>query len=139
MLARIGVRLTLNIQPRMRYFARVSGPGYMTNFFMLGWLPNTYDAYSALYNLAGSRNGTRGVFNDGGYSNPAFDALLDRVFVEQNPVTRQADIVAASGLLHDDAAFVPLHQQEVVWAARDNIELAQPADNSFPLRLVRVK
>ncbi len=139
MLARIGVRLTLNIQPRMRYFARISGPAYETSFFMLGWLPNTYDAYSALFNLAGSRDGPRGVFNDGGYANPAFDALLDRILVEQSPAKRQAAIVAASRILHDNSAFVPLHQQEVVWAARDNIELKQLADNSFPLRFVRVK
>ncbi len=139
MLARIGVRLTLNIQPRMRFFARISGPRYETSFFMLGWLPNTYDAFSALYNLAGTRDGTRGVFNIGGYSNPDFDTLLERMFVEQNPAVRQADIIAASKLLHDESAFVPLHQQEIVWAARDNIELKQMADNSFPLRLVRVK
>jgi peptide/nickel transport system substrate-binding protein len=33
---------------------------------------------------------------------------------------------------------LPLHQQTVVWAARQNVTLQQLADNVFPLRFVRV-
>jgi peptide/nickel transport system substrate-binding protein len=139
MLARIGVKVTLNAQTRLRYFAEISNPTYKTSFYMLGWTPNTYDAHNSLFNLAGSRNGTRGVFNMGGYSNPKFDALLDRILVETDHDARMGEIAEASKILHDDAAFVPLHQQTVVWAARDNVELQQLADNSFPLRYVRVK
>jgi peptide/nickel transport system substrate-binding protein len=139
MLARIGVRVTLNAQTRLQYFAQISNPGYQTSFYMLGWTPNTYDALNSLYNLAGSRDGTRGLFNDGGYSNPKFDALLDQIAVELNATKRNAEIAAASKILHDDAAFAPLHQQTVVWAARSNIDLVQEADDSFPLRYVTVK
>ena len=32
-----------------------------------------------------------------------------------------------------------LLQQAVVWAARKNVSLVQPADNSFPLRFVSIK
>jgi peptide/nickel transport system substrate-binding protein len=35
--------------------------------------------------------------------------------------------------------LAPLHQQTVVWAARNNIDLVQEADDSFPLRYVTVK
>jgi peptide/nickel transport system substrate-binding protein len=139
MLARIGVRVTLNAQTRLRYFAQISAPAYNTSFFMLGWTPNTFDAYNALFNLAGSRNGVRGMFNVGGYANPRIDALLGAILVETDKAKRQAQISEASAILHDDAAFLPLHQQSVVWAARNNIELQQLADNSFPLRYVLVK
>jgi len=139
MLARIGVKVTLNAQTRLQYFAQISNPGYTTSFYMLGWTPNTYDALNSLFSLGGTRNGTRGVFNNGGYSNPAFDKLLDEMAVETDPAKRNADIVQASKLLHDDAAYLPLHQQTIVWAARSDIELTQLADNTFPLRLVRVK
>ncbi len=37
MLARIGVRVTLNAQTRLQYFAQISNPGYLTSFYMLGW------------------------------------------------------------------------------------------------------
>ena len=106
---------------------------------MLGCRDNTYDALNSLFTLAGSRIGTRGIFNDGGYSNPKFDALLDQIAVETTPAKRQAEILAASQILKDDAAFLPLHQQVVVWAARKNVDLVQQADNGFQLRFVSVK
>ena len=81
----------------------------------------------------------RGIFNDGGYSNPAFDALLDKIAVNTDKAGRQAQIEQASKILHDDAAFIPLHQQVVVWAARNNIDLQLLADDTFPLRFVTVK
>ncbi len=55
-----------------------------------------------------------------------------------DPKARQSQIEQASKILHDDAAFIPLHQQVVVWAARKNIDLQLLADNSFPLRYVTV-
>ena len=106
---------------------------------MLGWTPTTYDALNSLFNLAGTRNGVRGVFNDGGWSNPEFDGLLDQITVETDPAKRQGQIELASKIIHDEAAFIPLHQQTVVWAYRSNIELQQMADNFFPLRYVTVK
>ena len=138
MLARIGVKVDVNAQTKLKYFAEISNPDYHTSFYMLGWTPATYDAQNSLYNLAGTRNGVRGVFNDGGYSNPTFDAIVDKIGVETDQAKRQAEILQASKLLHDDAAFVPLHQQTVVWAARKNIDLVQAADDSFPLRFVKV-
>ncbi len=138
MLARIGVRVTLNAQTRLRFFAEVNLPRFNTSFYLLGWTPNTYDAHNALYNLAGTRDGTRGNFNNGGYSNPRFDALLDQIAVETNPAQRQALITQATRLLQEDQAYIPLHQQTVVWATRANVTLQQQADNGFPLRLVRM-
>ena len=139
MLARAKIRVTLAAQTRLKYFAEISNPDYRTSFYMLGWTPNTYDAHNSLFNLLGSRNGTRGVFNDGGWSNPAFDALLDKLAVNTDPASRDAQITEASRIAQDDVATIPLHQQTVVWATRSNIELQQLADNSFPLRFVQVK
>ncbi len=139
MLARIGIKVTLNAQTRLKYFAEISNPDYHTSFYMLGWTPNTYDALNTLYNQAGTRSGTRGIFNDGGYSNPKFDALLDQIAVQTDPAKRDAEILAASQILKDDAAFMPLHQQVVVWATRKNVDLVQLADNAFPLMFVNVK
>ena len=106
---------------------------------MLGWTPSTYDAHNSLFNLLGTRNGTRGVFNDGGWSNKEFDELLDKIAVETDAAKRQAMILQASKIFHDEAAAIPLHQQTVVWAMRSNVELQQLADNTFPLRYVVVK
>ena len=139
MLAKIGIKATLNAQTKLKYFAQISNPDYKTDFYMLGWTPNTYDAHNSLYNLAGTRNGTRGVFNDGGWSNPQFDKLLDDIAVETNPARRQDMINQASKIIHDQAAFIPLHQQTIVWAAKKNVSVVQLADDTFPLRFVTVK
>ena len=139
MLARIGVKVTLSAQTRLKYFAEISNPDYHTSFYMLGWTPNTYDAWNSLYNLLGSRNGTRGVFNDGGWANKQFDDLLDKIAVETDKAKRQAMINEASKIAKDDVATIPLHQQVLVWAAKKDIDLVQLADDTFPLRFVTVK
>ena len=138
MLARIGVKVDLVAQTRLKYFSEINSPGFNTSFYLLGWTPTTYDAHNVFFNLAGTRNGVRGVFNNGGYSNPEFDKVADQILVEADPAKRQQMILAASRILKQDVAYIPLHQQTVVWATRTNIDLQQLADNYFPLRYVRV-
>jgi peptide/nickel transport system substrate-binding protein len=138
MLARIGVRVTLNAQTRARYFAEILAPRYQTSFYLLGWTPTTYDAHNTLYNIMGTRGGTRGVFNSGGWSNARFDQLTDQIAVELDATKRQQMIDEAMKIHADEVGHIPLHQQVVVWAARQNISLQLMADNYFPLRYVRV-
>jgi len=138
MLARIGVRVTLNAQTRARFFAEVNAPRYNTSFYMLGWTPATSDAHNSFFNLVGSRDGRRGVFNNGGYSNPRMDTLIDQMAVETDAAKRQALISQASKLLQEDVGYIPLHQQQIVWAARQGVEVVQTADNYIQLRYVRM-
>ena len=140
MLARAGIRVTLVAQTRARYFAEVQAPAYNTSFYLLGWTPTTYDVHNVLYNLAGTRgDGRRGVFNYGGYSNSTLDTLIDRIAIETDQARRATLVAEAMTILKDDVAYIPLHQQALVWAAKQTIDLAQLADNQFPLRYVRVK
>jgi peptide/nickel transport system substrate-binding protein len=138
MLARIGIRVNLAAQTRARYFAEILGPRYNTSFYMLGWTPNTYDAHNAFFNLMASRQGDRGMFNVGGWSNARFDELVNQMAVETDREKRQAMIEEALRIHTEQVGHIPLHQQTVVWAARKNIQLQQLADNWFPLRFVRV-
>jgi peptide/nickel transport system substrate-binding protein len=138
MLARIGIRVNLAAQTRARYFAEILGPRYNTSFYMLGWSPNTYDAHNAFFNLMASRQGDRGMFNVGGWSNARFDELVQGIAVETDRERRQSMIDEANRIHSEEVGHIPLHQQTVVWAARNNIQLQQLADNWFPLRFVRV-
>ena len=139
MLARIGVRVTLAAQTRVRYFAEINAPRFNTSFYLLGWTPATSDAHNVLLNLAHTRDGTRGVFNNGGYSNPRLDQLTDRIAVETDAAARQRMISEAAAILREDAAYAPLHQQQIVWAARQGVEMAQTADNYIQLRHTRIQ
>jgi peptide/nickel transport system substrate-binding protein len=139
MLAHVGIRVTLNAESKVKYFAEIPPPKYATSFFLLGFTPSTYDALLPLDYLAGTRGDVRGAFNIGGYSNPDFDKLLDRIATDADPADRAASIVAASKILHDDVAVIPLHQQTVIWAARAGIGLTQLPDDTFPLRFVTIQ
>jgi peptide/nickel transport system substrate-binding protein len=146
MLAKIGVKVNLKAQTRNLYFAKILrkndlSPGE-TSFYMLGWSPaQTYDVHNVFEALIQTPNKTtkKGQFNAGGYSNPKIDALADKMEQETDKAKRDAMIAEATKLYVDDFAYIPLHQQALVWAARKNIDLVQPADNSFPLRFVNVK
>ncbi len=139
MMARIGVKVDLNAQTKSKFFNKINAPNYDTDFYMLGWTPATYDAHNVLYTLLGTRNGKRGEVNDGGYSNAALDTLIDKIGVETEQAKRDDMIRQSIEILQKDVATIPLHQQVIVWAAKKNIELAQPADNFFPYRFVQVK
>src|SRR6266851_4326065 len=146
MLAKIGVKVNLRAQTRNLYFAKILrkndlSPGE-TSLYMLGWSPaQTYDVHNVFEALIQTPNKDtkKGQFNAGGYSNPKLDKLADAMEQETDKAKRDAEIAEATKLYVDDFAYIPLHQQAVVWAARKNIDLVQPADNSFPLRFVTVK
>lgn len=138
MLARIGVKVDLTAQTKVRFFSKIQAPGYDTDFYMLGWTPTTYDAHDVLYNLVASRKLPQGEVNYGGYSNPEIDALTDQIAVEIDPAKRMALIREAATILQNDFGYIPLHQQMLAWATRSNIDVVQPADNYFLLRFVRV-
>ena len=141
MLAKVDVRVRLNAKPRAQFFDKIFDPGWRSSFYLLGWNASSFDAFNALNNLAATRSPARhqGEYNIGGYSNPDLDVLLAGVRAETNPLKRRALLGQALALVKEDFAYIPLHQQDVVWAARDIIDLAQPEDDSFPLRYVRVK
>jgi peptide/nickel transport system substrate-binding protein len=79
------------------------------------------------------------LFNNGGYSNPKVDQLVDLIQVETAKAKRLKLIAEALGTVKEDFGYIPLHQQVVVWAVRENVEVSQGGDNFFQLRYVKVK
>ena len=138
MLARIGIKANLNAQTKAKFFAKILAPKYDTDFYLLGWTPATYDAENALYTLLGTRNGERGEVNVGGYSNPELDKLIEQIGVESNEQKRDQLIDQAAEIIQNDVADIPLHQQVIVWAAKKNVDVVQPADDFFPFRYIHV-
>jgi peptide/nickel transport system substrate-binding protein len=139
MLARTGIKVDLLAQTKTKFFTKILSPNYDTDFYLLGWTPATYDAHNALYTLLGTRNGKRGEVNAGGYSNPTLDGLIEQIGVETDQPKRDGLIKQTIGILQKDLPTIPLHQQVIVWAAKKNVDVAQPADNYFPFRFINVK
>ncbi len=146
MLARIGIKVTANAQTRNKFFAKIMrkgdySPG-VTSMYLMAWSPgSTYDVHNVLDSLLQTPSAVtkKGQANIGGYSNKALDELADRIERETDKATREQMIRQATKIYMDDYAYVPLHQQALVWAASTKVELFQPADNTFPLRYVTVK
>jgi peptide/nickel transport system substrate-binding protein len=141
MLAKIGVKANLLAQTKAKYFTKINAPGYQTSFYMLGWTPTPLDALHMLSNLTQTRSADFrvGPWNEGGYSNPDLDELIGKIAVDLDSEKRNELISQALTIVRDDFAYVPLHQQIVVWATRANVELAPLGTNDFQLRYVKLK
>jgi peptide/nickel transport system substrate-binding protein len=136
MLARAGVKVNLNAQPKAKYFAKVLATGdYDTSFYLLGWTPGSFDSHNVLTNITGCRDasGKGGPFNLGGYCNPKIDELAKQILVENDAAKRDGLIKQAYEIERADASHVPLHQQALAWGVSKKVKLVQRADNQFLL------
>ena len=135
MLARIGITVDLNAQPKAQYFAKVLASNkYDTSFYLLGWTPGTFDSHNILMNLATCRNedGTEGAaFNLGNYCNEEVDALEKRILIEADVEARDAMIAEAYEILNEEVAYIPLHQQGLAWGKSTDVDLVQRPDNGL--------
>ncbi len=142
MLAKVGITINLNAQPKAKYFAKVlASGGFDTSFFMLGWTPGSLDSWNILDNLEACRDeaGVGGAFNLGGYCNPKVDALKDLILVENDPAKRDELIKQAFEITTSEVSHIPLHQQGLAWGISSNVELVQRADNQFMMYHVNKK
>ena len=64
--------------------------------------------------------------------------MTGKILTETDLDTRNKLIHEAWQILHDEAGYIPLHQQALAWGARSNIELKQRADDQFLWRWVRI-
>ena len=66
------------------------------------------------------------------------DELLPQIQQEIDPSARQTLVDEVVAITQEDVAYIPLYTQPLIWAAKDNVELTQRADNFFMLRWVTV-
>jgi peptide/nickel transport system substrate-binding protein len=140
MLARIDVKVDLNLLPKAQYFEKV-GPTrkYDSSFNLLGWTPGSLDSYTILANLVmcRDRDGNGGTFNFGGYCNPEIDRLARQIVVEADKGKRDHLILDAFRILREEAGIIPLHQQKLAWGVARTVETPQRADGHVRFAWVR--
>ena len=138
MLAAVGLKAELVTMPVSNYWSELRDDKF--DMYMLGWSPGTFDAEHPIRFLMATPNAERrlGSWNFGAYSDPRVDDLLPKIQVELDDAKRQQMIDEVHGILRDDAVYVPLHVQPLVWGSKDNISLTQRADNFFLLRWVTI-
>ncbi len=132
MLARIGVDVHLDALPKTLHFPKLENRE--TDFYMLGWssgVLDSQDTFDYMYE-AGS------VWNIPGYDNPQINELLNEFSAEFDSDRRLMLIRQAWEIVMADLIYLPLHNQVVVWALRDNIEMPITANNNFQGRWVHL-
>lgn len=131
MLARIGVKVNLDLKPRTLHFPKLQNNE--TDFYMLGWGTITTDAHYHLSFLGLPTS----PWNRTGYRDPKMEALIDDLAVETDIAKRDAMIREASVRLRDGYAVIPLHTQFLTWATRKAVTLPITADNLPSFRYAR--
>jgi peptide/nickel transport system substrate-binding protein len=140
MLARIGVKVSLNAMPKAKFFEK-AGPTakYDSSFNLLGWTPGSFDSWNILENITHCRDasGKGGQFNYGGYCNPKVDELADKILVETDTTKRDDMIAQAFRIVHEEVGIIPVHQQALVWGVSKKVKMVQRADNQILLYWVQ--
>ena len=134
MLARINVKVALNAQPKAKFFEFAGPTGkYDSSFNMLGWTPGSFDSHNVLMNITHCRDadGNGAQFNYGGYCNKQVDGLADKIGAETDATKRDALILEAFTIVHEEAGFLPLHQQALAWGVSKSVTIPQRADNQI--------
>jgi peptide/nickel transport system substrate-binding protein len=137
MLAKIGLRVRVNAQPRAIYFARMQKRD--TSAYMLGWGGAITDAQTTLTPVLHSPDGKgAGDYNWGSYVNRKLDALIDAARVEVDPARRKQFIAEALAEHQAQIHHVPLHRQVIPWAMRAKVHAVHRADNWLEIQWVRL-
>jgi peptide/nickel transport system substrate-binding protein len=138
MLARVGIRAQLSIQPNAVFSQRVRRQEPM--MYILSWGVPTFDASYTLRAVMASRSiGGAATWNAGGWSNAAFDALLPRIDAEGDPERRRALIREAHALHNAELGHIPLYHMMIPWAHRVGVQITHRADNQFQVREIRME
>ncbi|MDA9556626.1 ABC transporter substrate-binding protein [Vibrio sp.] len=129
MLAKVGISVDLKTMPKAQYW-----PAFATcsaDLLMIGWGAETENFSDFLIKTRNKETG-QGQYNCGHYSNKAVDDLVDASHKELDPAKRKAILEEIESLLYKDAAFVPLHWQNIAWGVNHDLNI-KPIVNAMNL------
>ena len=125
MLAKINIRVDLTTMPKAQYWPKFDERA--ADIMMIGWHSDTEDSanFSEFLTMTPDEETGYGQYNSGNYSNAELDQLVLASASETDPAKRTEMLQKVEQILHDEAAFVPLHWQDRAWAARSGVNIAE--------------
>jgi len=123
MLSKIGIKVDLKTMPKAQYWPEFDKCS--ADMLMIGWHADTEDSanFSEFLTMTRNEKTGRGQYNCGHYSNPIVDKLVEEANVETNPAKRAKMLQKVEATLYNDAAFVPLHWQNLAWGAKSTLQI----------------
>lgn len=123
MLAKIRIKVDLKTMPKAQYWPKFDERA--ADIMMIGWHSDTEDSanFSEFLTVTPDKETGLGQYNSGNYSNRQVDQLVDQSRSLTDGAARGEILRRVEQILHDDAAFVPLHWQHLAWAARKGVKI----------------
>ncbi|MEO4042698.1 ABC transporter substrate-binding protein [Hoeflea sp. CAU 1731] len=133
MLTRVGIKTEVATMPKSIYFGRMNEREFSLAF--IGWdnglTGSSLMSLSAAFHTR-DKDAGEGSWNAGGYSNPEFDAAIEKaegafdMDEQEQSLIRAMDIMIA-----EDKAAVPLYTQFVITGAKDTVSYTPRVDEHF--------
>lgn len=125
MMAKINIKVSLKTMPKAQYWDQFDAQ--VADMQMIGWHPDTEDSanYSEYLLMCPNKEKGYGQYNSGNYCNPELDALVLASQTETDAKKRSEILQKVERIAYEDAAFVPLHWQNLSWASKKNINLSE--------------
>ncbi len=121
MLAKINIKIDLTTMPKAQYWPKFDERA--ADILMIGWHSDTEDSsnFTEFLGMCFDKESGYGQYNSGNYCNAEVDKLILGSQSETNDKKRMQMLQKVEQTLHDEAAFIPLHWQDLAWAARKGV------------------
>jgi ABC-type dipeptide transport system, periplasmic component len=133
MLSKINIKVELKTMPKAQYWPEFDKCA--SDMQLIGWQSDTQDSGNYFEYLVQTRDNKsgKGQYNCGHYSNAEVDKLIAVSNSELDLTKRTAELQQIEKLLADDAAILPIHWQNLAWAAKSNLDIKPIVNNNdFP-------
>jgi len=123
MLAKINITVDLQTMPKAQYWPAFDDRA--ADIMMIGWHSDTEDSANFYEFLAMTpdQSSGMGAYNSGNYSSDYVDKNTQMANQETDTTKRTKMLQSIETKLFQDAAFIPLHWQNLAWAARKGVDL----------------
>ncbi|WP_342674191.1 ABC transporter substrate-binding protein [Desulforhopalus singaporensis] len=121
MMSKIGIKISLKTMPKAQYWDQFDAQ--VADIQMIGWHSDTEDSanfFEYLYMCPDKETG-RGQYNSGNYCSKEVDELTLASSSETDIAKRAEMLQQVEKILYDEAAFIPLHWQNLSWASKNNM------------------
>jgi peptide/nickel transport system substrate-binding protein len=139
MLAKIGVKVNLQAQPKALHFPLIQRNPPETDFFLLGWGVPPYDSHYIFSFLYHTRADKEGSWNATRYSNPEIDAAIRSLTSEVDTAKRNATIAKIWSVLADELNYIALHHQMLAYAMKRDLDIPVGPENTVYIKYVAAK
>ncbi|WP_458700463.1 ABC transporter substrate-binding protein [Sulfurospirillum sp. 1307] len=129
-LAKIGIKVKVSAVPKSSFFPKTAKQ--QTSFFLIGWASSDGDGSSMLDGVVHSKDDEKGYgrYNNGKYSNPEVDKLIEESDANMDPKSRVKQMQKAQKIaIVDDQSIIPLHYQVDIYASSKKIKFAPRTDS----------